>query len=99
MLLSSDGKFYATSQISFQYIRDVVSSNTASSLSKADTSACNLATNVPTMHCHSLGRTVEITLAGDLVSSEIQTMSKSNKGGDTIDIYLWIQQIGTTNKF
>jgi hypothetical protein len=37
---------------------------------------------------------VDLSMAGDLIASSIDPSQVSNRGGDTLDTFLWIPQLG-----
>lgn len=85
MVISTNGKFSPTTQITFRYMSDVVS------LGSTSRTTSNKSRGVQ----FSLSDAVEITMAGDLVANNASTSSTSNKGGDTLDTYSWIPQLGS----
>jgi hypothetical protein len=85
LVLSTNGKFSPTTQITFRYMSDVVS------LGSTSRTTSNKSRGVQ----FGLSDAVEITMAGDLVANNASTSSTSNKGGDTLDTFFLIHQLGS----
>jgi hypothetical protein len=84
VVMSTDGKFSSTTQVKFNYLSDVVRrEGRSTSGGKARAKDFGLANSV------------DITLAGELAANSVDLSSTANKGGDAIDTYSWIPQLGS----
>jgi hypothetical protein len=82
LVVSRNGKSSSSNQLKFTYISSTVPVQTN-------------ATRTATSTRPSLGGTQCLTLAGDLLASSIDNSQVRNRGGDTVDTYLWIPQMGS----
>jgi hypothetical protein len=80
MVVSSDGTLSSAVSIAFTYASDTVS--TKGSTRRASSG-------------QALGAAVELGMAGDLMASSVDPDCSRNKGGDTIETYQWLSQIGS----
>jgi len=83
MVALSDGTDSASVSVTFSYACDTIATDTP----KQSASTWN-------GHCR-LGSSMELTMAGDLIASEISSDAAVNKGGDTVETYLWLSQLGS----
>ena len=84
LVVSTDGKgSNKMTQLSFSYTSDV------------ELRRCNIAGIVKSKQSTSLTQCVDITMSGDLATSDVHENDVLNKGGDTVDTYSWIPQLGT----
>lgn len=86
LVLSQSGKSSATTQLNFRYLSSTVPVTGAKAAVPGRVAQ-------PTR----LGNTLDLTLAGDLLTGTFDSSQVSNKGGDTIDTYAWIPQIGSSS--
>lgn len=80
LVVASDGTLSSAVSLSFTYASDTVNSK----VSKA----------FPSGRSCSFGGPVQLTMAGELLASAVEPLSNRNKGGDTIETYQWLAQIG-----
>lgn len=81
LLVTSNGKASSSTQLGFKYVSDVV--------------ACQSRTQTPKFDGKvGLGNSINISLAGDLATSDVNTRGIRSKGGDTVNTYSWIPQLG-----
>ena len=71
-----------TTELAFNYVSD------------AERRGCNLNRVAHSKQNFSLTRSVDITISGDLASSLVPSEAVVDKGGDTVDIFSWIPQLG-----
>jgi hypothetical protein len=87
LVLSRTAKFSPATHLNFRYLSSTVpvkSGRTAAPVGRDK-------------HPVSFGGTLDITLAGDLIAGSFDPTRISNKGGDTVDTYRWIPQIGASS--
>jgi len=82
MVISSDGTLSSAVSLNFTYASDTV--KTCSSTSS------HAKTNDPYF-----GGSIELSVLGELLASNAHPSSNQNKGGDTIETYQWLAQIGS----
>ncbi|GKY90943.1 hypothetical protein MPSEU_000067100 [Mayamaea pseudoterrestris] len=87
IILSGNGKFSTATDIAFRYMCSQV-------LVRKDMSAATSQT--PHRSSKTLGVGIALTMAGDLLVSNIDLARIKPKGGDTVDTYLWIPQLGAS---
>lgn len=87
LVVSRNGQFSASSEMKFTYMSSIVSVNVSSGKHRSD---CHRLRNSSL----SLSGCQSINLAGDLLTSGICEHEVRVKGGDTLDTYMWIPQIG-----
>jgi hypothetical protein len=89
VVLSRDGKFSTLTELSFHYISDIIPgrmrSNTSSEADKH-------------LQDFGIGTSIDITMAGDLLAGNLDVAGTRKRGGDKIDIFRWIPQIGASLK-
>ncbi|KAL7561882.1 hypothetical protein ACA910_014257 [Epithemia clementina (nom. ined.)] len=79
-VITSDGKFSTATSLNFTYVCDSIHAINRS-----------LHNHPPTT---GLGDRMDLTMSGDLLAGSIDQARVSFRGGDTLDTYLWIPQIG-----
>jgi hypothetical protein len=79
-VVSSDGTVSSAVSISFVYSSDVITSTaTDAAISRAPPK---------------LNNAIDISMAADLLANNVDPESSQNKGGDTIETYQWLAQVG-----
>jgi hypothetical protein len=79
-VVSSDGTVSSAVSISFVYSSDVITSTaTDAAISRAPPK---------------LNNAIDISMAADLLANNVEPESSQNKGGDTIETYQWLAQVG-----
>jgi hypothetical protein len=86
MVALSDGTDSAAPSVSFSYVCDTIATDSSKHPPMTATAAGK-------GECK-LGSGLEITMAGDLIVAEVASSSVLNKGGDTIEAYHWLSQLG-----
>ena len=82
MVVSSDGTHSSAVGVEFTYATDTLQTSAGRTAQK---------------HCGlSLGSPIEVSMAGDLLASAVALKSPRNKGGDTIETFQWLSQIGSS---
>lgn len=81
MVVSSDGTLSSAVSLDFTYASDTVQISGSKRTQPFGRS--------------SLGDPIELSMAGDLLASTVGSSCQRNKGGDTIETYQWLSQIGT----
>jgi hypothetical protein len=76
----------AAASVTFTYASDIVPSKSSSSPERRMQTAKSTITR----------SSIQITLAGDLLASEVSPSSCCDKGGDTIETQLWLSQVGSS---
>lgn len=84
VVLSRTGKTSNTTQVSFRYMSSIVPARGPKG-----------SPGVPRTEVIRFGSNVALTLAGDLLTGTVEPSSFQEKGGDTIDTYLSIPQLGS----
>ena len=82
MVVSSDGTFSSAVGLEFTYATDTVKTS--------------LAENTERLCGSSLGSPIEVSMAGELLASAVTLTSHRNKGGDSIETFQWLSQIGSS---
>jgi hypothetical protein len=87
LVVSGNGKSSATTHLSFRYISSTVpvKARRAAPARAHDSRQARI------------GGTLDLTLAGDLLAGSFDSCQVSDKGGDTVDTYMWIPQLGASS--
>jgi len=87
LVVSRNGQFSASTEVKFTYMSSIVPVKASSGTHRSD---CHRLRNSSV----SLSGSRCINLSGDLLTSGICEHEVRVKGGDTLDTYMWIPQIG-----
>ena len=79
-MVTSNGKFSTATSLKFSYISDVIHANGRNISSQQQRTG--------------LADAIQLTMNGDLLAASIDQTRVSHRGGDVLDTYLWIPQIG-----
>jgi hypothetical protein len=87
LVVSGNGKqMSTTTHLNFRYISSVIPVKAGRDTARAGNG-----------RQARIGGTLDLTLAGDLLAGSFDACQASNKGGDTVDTYMWIPQLGAAS--
>lgn len=85
MVAMSDGTDSAAASVTFSYVCDTMTTNSSQQGPRP----------MQTTRI-GIGSSLELPMVGHLIAGEITPNAASNKGGDTIETYHWLSQLGTS---
>jgi Calpain family cysteine protease len=96
LVVSTNGRQSAATEFSFRYLSTVTETMVQPSGLAAETTTHH---RRPLLHQqqHQFGSKLKLGVAGDLLATSIESQSCRASGGDQVDTYLWIPQLGASS--
>jgi hypothetical protein len=94
LVVSTDSRQSAATEFSFRYLSTVTEALAPTSGSSCGAEATHYRRPPHLNRQHQFGSKLQLGVAGDLLATSIEPHSCRASGGDKIDTYLWIPQLG-----
>jgi Calpain family cysteine protease len=96
LVVSTNGRQSAATEFSFRYLSTVTETTMVQTSGLAAETATHHHHRPSHHQQHQFGSKLKLGVAGDLLATSIESQSCRASGGDKVDTYLWIPQLGAS---
>jgi Calpain family cysteine protease len=97
LVVSTNGRQSAATEFSFRYLSTVTEAAVQTSGLAAESTTHHHRPLLYQQQQHQFGSKLKLGVAGDLLATSIESQSCRASGGDQVDTYLWIPQLGASS--